>query len=335
VAATKASVIIATYNRKARLAALLGTLARQDLPRAAFEVVVVDDGSREEAAPAAEPFRAALEISVLRQENAGVAVARQRGVERCQGRIVIFLDDDMLVQQDFVRLHLEAHEGHDDRVVMGRLLPDARLREMPLFERFHARMLDRMAREFAARGTFRGHDVYTGNLSLSKALFLRAGGFDPSFHIEDVELGVRLEAAGASFVFSTEASSVHASDHTSLESWLRRSARDGRDWVKLARRHQAAVDASPWRHFRHANPALRPFFAAAVALPALAPPLSRAVLRGAAAVDRVGLDRAAVAATTAAYGLQYFAGVREETGGLREVIAAYRGYRRAAREGAR
>jgi glycosyltransferase involved in cell wall biosynthesis len=329
----KASVVVATFNRKVPLAALLDSLSRQDLPREEFEVVVVDDGSREEAAPVVIPFSSAMQVTVLRQANAGVAVARQRGVEASRGRIVIFLDDDMRVRPSFVRSHIEAHANHDDRVVMGELLPDARIDNMPLFERFHARMLKRVAADFDARGTFRGHDVYTGNLSLSKELFLRAGGFDASFHIEDVELGVRLEGAGATFVFSTEASSVHASDHTSLDSWLQRSTRDGSDWVKLTRRHPSVTDASPWRHFRNANPALRPFFATAVALPKLTPFLSRAVFRGAVAADRVGLDRMAVAATTVVYGLQYFAGVREETGPLWDVISAYRKYRRDARYG--
>jgi GT2 family glycosyltransferase len=326
----RVSVVVATYNREEPLVRLLTSLARQTLPREEVEIIVVDDGSRVDVAALVAPFERDLRITLLRQANSGVAIARQQGVERACARTIVFLDDDMLVKEDFLAQHLAVHEGHDDRVVMGRLLADAKLAEMPLFERFHARMLDRMAQEFSRRGTFSGHEVYTGNLSLPREFFLRVGGFDPSFHIEDVELGVRLEEAGAKFFFSTEAASVHASDHTSLEKWLARSKRDGRDWVRLARKHPAVRAASPWRHLRSANPLLRPFFGAAVALPRAAPTLARLVFRGATRADVLGLDRVAVAATTVVYGIQYFAGVREETGGLRDVVTDCRAYLRGA-----
>jgi GT2 family glycosyltransferase len=326
----RASVIVATYDRKGPLARLLATLANQTVPRDDYEVIVVDDGSREDVTPVVSAFAKAMQVSVLRQENSGVAVARQRGVERARGEIVIFLDDDMLAAEDFVAQHLAAHEGRADRVVMGELLPDAKLAEMPLFERYHAYQLEKAARRYAEAGTFAGHDVYTGNLSLPRALFFRAGGFDPGFHLEDVELGVRLEKAGAKFVFSREVASVHASDHTSLEKWLARSVRDGRDWVRLVRKHPSVRDANPWRFLAAANPLSRPFFVAAVLVPAAAPALGRLVFRGAARANALGLGRATLSAMTLVYGIQYFGGVREETGSLRQTFEAYRDYRRAA-----
>ncbi|HQY61081.1 MAG: glycosyltransferase [Myxococcales bacterium] len=327
----RASVVIPTYNRKAPLARLLESLARQTLRREELEVVVVDDGSDEDATAVVAPFADALQVSVLRQENAGVAVARQNGVLRAVGPVIVFLDDDMRVREDFVARHLAVHEEGPGRVVMGELTPDPGIHEMPLFERFYAHILSRKAREISVTGTFEGHDVYTGNLSLPRELFLRVGGFDPAFWLEDAELGVRLEQAGARFVFSRAAAAVHGSDHTSLERWLARNVKDGRDWVRLMRRHPAALRASPWRHLTAANPLARPFFAAALAFPDGAPVLARLVYRGAQGAEAVGLDRVAVAATTVVYGVQYFVGVRRETGTLRDVLRAYLAYRGALR----
>src|SRR5688572_23687930 len=119
----RASIVVATYNRNAPLARLLESLVRQTVPRAEFEVVVVDDGSAEEAAPAVAPFQDTLQVTVLRQKNGGAAVARQHGAEIARGHLLVFLDDDMLVGEDFLAQHLAAHEGHPDRVVLGRLLP--------------------------------------------------------------------------------------------------------------------------------------------------------------------------------------------------------------------
>ena len=324
-----ASIVVATYNRPQPLAQLLASLAAQTVDRSDFEVIVVDDGSREEATPLAQRFAAELQIQVHRQANAGVAVARQRGVERASGRIVVFLDDDMLVRPDFLAQHIAEQDGRDDRVVMGRLLPAPELARRPLFERFHAHQLDAFAARTVARGTFAGFEVYTGNLSMPRALFLRAGGFDPAFHIEDVELGVRLEAVGADFYFSAAAASIHASDHTSLGKWLARSELDGRSWVQLARKHPAVVEANPWRHLGSANVLARPLFAAAVAVPLLAPPLARALVGGAMVADQLGLEELAIRATTVAYGVQYFVGVRRETGGLGAVARDLVAYHRA------
>lgn len=325
----RASIIVATYNRKEPLARLLGTLWKQTVPREEYEVVVVDDGSIEDMTSVALAFSTRLQVSVSRQANSGVAVARQRGVEQARGSIVIFLDDDMLAAEDFVAQHLAAHEGHDDRVVMGELLPDVTVDEMPLFERYHAYQLSKFAETYARSGTFAGHDVYTGNLSLSRDLFFRAGGFDPAFHIEDVELGVRLEQAGAKFVFSRAAATVHASDHTSLEKWLARSVKDGRDWVRLIRKHPQAHSANPWRFLGAANPLCRPFFVAAVLAPAATPPLARLIFRGAARAAAMGFDRATLSAMTLLYGIQYYGGVRAEAGSLRDALDGYLAYRRA------
>jgi GT2 family glycosyltransferase len=325
----RASIVIATYNRKEPLARLLATLARQTVARKDFEVVVVDDGSDEDATPVATAFASSIQVSFLRQANSGVAIARQRGVERARGRIVIFLDDDMLAFEDFVAEHLAAHEGHDDRVVMGELLPDPKLARMPLFERYHAHQQKKAAERYAKSGTFSGHDVYTGNLSLPRELFFRAGGFDPTFHIEDVELGVRLEKMGARFVFSREVAAVHASDHTSLPSWLARSVKDGRDWVRLARKHPSANVVSPWRFLSEANPLSRSFFAAVVVAPVVAPALARVAFLGASGADVLGWRRGMLSAMTLLYGIQYFDGVRRETGSLRDAIEAYLAYRRS------
>jgi glycosyltransferase involved in cell wall biosynthesis len=331
----RASIVVATYNRMEPLACLLATLARQTVPRGEYEVVVVDDGSREDVTPLAARFIPSLQMSVLRQTNSGVAVARQRGVEHARGRIVIFLDDDMLAAEDFVAQHIAAHEGHDDRVVMGELLPDSKIRDMPLFERYHAYQLEKAAERYFSTGTFSGRDVYTGNLSLPRELFLRAGGFDPTFHIEDTELGVRLEQLGATFVFSREVATVHASDHTSLDAWLARSVKDGRDWVHLARKHRAAPNVSPWRFFLDANPISRVVFATVVLAPRLAPTLARLVFYGASRADAFGLERGMLSAMTLLYGIQYFNGVRVETGSLGEAIEDYRACKRGEANGTR
>ncbi len=305
---------------------LLAGLARQDFPREEFEVIVVDDGSREDVRPACEPFQAELRLVLLRQSNQGVAKARQRGVEVAAGAVLVFVDDDIAIDDHFVAEHIACHETGTNRVVLGPLLADEHIDSMPLFEQFHAYQLDQSTRRFTATGTFPGRAVYTANLSLPRELFLRVGGFDASFHVEDSELGVRLEAAGAEFVFAPRTASVHRSDHSSLAHWMRRSTLDGRDWVRVARKHPSSTDANPWRYVSQLNIIARPFVTVTTLWPQAAPVLSHTIYAAAGLANRLGLRHAAVAATTLVYGIQYFAGVRAETGTLADVVRDYGHY---------
>lgn len=323
------SVVIATYNRADLLRRLLGQLGDQTLDPARYEVLAVDDGSKDDMRAALSDVKPRYALRIERQENAGPAVARQRGAELARGAILVFLDDDMQVQPTFLERHLARHT-EPDTVVLGRLRPDAKLAEMPLFERFYARVLARAGDEFASgQQPVRGHNVYTGNVSMPRELFLRVGGFDPEFRaLEDEELGVRLEKAGARFAFADDAESVHGSDWTSMKKWMDRAYRDGVYQAKLARKHPDVPESSPWRHLPNLNPVSRPFMALSLAAPGPASLLAGAAIRTAAALDKVGLEPVAIAGATFVYGLQYYRGVRGETGGALDVAREYREFKR-------
>jgi serine acetyltransferase/GT2 family glycosyltransferase len=318
------SVVIATYNRQDLLRRLLEQLDAQTLDPSEYEVIAVDDGSKEDTRQKLADLKTRYEHRIERQSNAGPAVARQRGVDLARGRIVVFLDDDMQVKPSFLATHL-AHHAEPDTVVLGRLRPDAKLAEMPLFERFYARVLAKQGDDFVAgKEKVRGHNLYTGNVSMPRALFLRAGGFDPDFRaLEDEELGIRLEKAGARFAFADDAESVHASDWTSMKRWMERAMRDGVYQTKVSRKHPDAPESSPWRHLPNLNPISRPFMALALSSPGTAGVIANAAMHTASALDKVGLEPVAIAGATFVYGLQYYRGVRHETGSTKDVAREY------------
>jgi len=323
------SVVIATYNRQDLLRRLLRQLDDQTLDPATYEAVVVDDGSKEDTRAALGDLVTRYAHRIERQENAGAAAARERGVSLARGRIIVFLDDDMQVGPSFLASHYEKHEG-DDTVVLGRLRPDAKLADMPLFERFYARVMAQQNEELAA-GTrpVRGHNIYTGNVSLARALFVKAGGFDRAFRaLEDEELGVRLEKVGAKFVFANDAESIHGSDWSSMAKWMERAYRDGVYQTKLAKKHPDMPESSPWRFLPDLNPISRPFMTLALNAPRAAKLVANAAATTASALDRVGLEPVAIAGMTFVYGVQYYRGVREETGSARAARREYRQWRR-------
>ena len=84
------SVVIATYNRATTVAAAVESALVQTHPP--LEVIVVDDGSSDATADVLSAF--GDRIRVLRQENHGVAAARNRGAAVATGDYLLFLDSD-------------------------------------------------------------------------------------------------------------------------------------------------------------------------------------------------------------------------------------------------
>ena len=84
------SVIIPSYNSARYLADAVDSVLSQSFRD--LEVLVIDDGSTDDTATVARRYR--RPVRYLRQENQGVAVARNRGIAESLGRYIAFLDAD-------------------------------------------------------------------------------------------------------------------------------------------------------------------------------------------------------------------------------------------------
>lgn len=328
----RVTVIIATRNRLAGLTALLGDLEAQHAPGVTWDVIVVDDGSTEPVGPALDARRWAFPLCHLRTTGVGQSAARQAACDDATGDVLVFLDDDMRVGPSFLAVHLAHHAETPGAVVMGRIAPAPALARMPLFERYHARQLDRWHHAMTAGGERpRGTQLCMGNVSMRRADFEAVGGFDPALvRSEDRELGLRLQRHGCAMIYGAEAVSVHCSDHDRLDVWLRRAYLYGRFDHKIFRKHPDAADADPWRFWSLVHPLSHPVLRLVLLAPWIAPLLSRVVYGIAAAIDRAGLSRAAVTLTALVYAIQYFRGLRHEVraqrgpGPLRRLVRAVR-----------
>jgi glycosyltransferase involved in cell wall biosynthesis len=88
------SVIIPCYNVEDLVAeAIDSALAQTHSP---IEIIVVDDGSTDASSERVQPFADDGRVTLVRQENAGPAAARNRGIAEARGELIAFLDADDL-----------------------------------------------------------------------------------------------------------------------------------------------------------------------------------------------------------------------------------------------
>jgi serine acetyltransferase/GT2 family glycosyltransferase len=311
-------VVIATYNRLALLPRLLEQLGQQTFPASDFEVVVVDDGSKEPVRPHLERMDLPYSLRVEEQANAGAAAARHRGVLAARGEVVLITDDDMQVGPDFLARHMARHPPGSRNVVLGSIRPDPSISDMPLFERWYAYLNNRLAAQYSGpRRRARGWQLFTGNVSFRREDYVATGGFDKGLgQSEDIELGVRLEKAGCHFEFCPEAQVLHGSDHTSYEKWLKRAHRYGVFDSQVASKHPDVPAVDPWRMLFQMNPLARPLLFGAMLAPEATRPVTEAVMWAARQADGLKLEKAAFAGTSVAYTMEYLRGARAEAGSL-------------------
>ena len=322
------SVVVATYNRATLLRELLGDLEKQSLAPSSFEVLLVDDGSKTPVKPIVEGQATSYALRVIEQANAGPAAARHHGIVEAKGDVILIVDDDMRLPSTLLEEHLRHHRrGHS--VVLGHIRSAPRLSQMPLFERFHAQQLDRQVAAFRSGVQARGVHLCTGNVSFRRPDYLAVGGFDRTLaRSEDRDLGIRLEQAGARFTFAEEAYTVHESDHTSLDVWLKRAFLYGIYDSRIGAKHRDLPSVSPWRFLFLVHPVSRPLLLATTAVPEAGKVAARGLMALCDWLDGRGLEQAALRGTTLVYGIEYFRGMREHAGSLLETARGLVAYTR-------
>lgn len=110
------SIVSAVYNVSRYLAEYIASIEAQTFDLSRLQVVLVDDGSTDDSREVLEAWatRAACEVVVLHQENAGQAAARNAGLERATGEWVTFLDPDDTVNGGFLASMAAFVEAHPE-----------------------------------------------------------------------------------------------------------------------------------------------------------------------------------------------------------------------------
>jgi len=265
------SFVVSTYRRPDVLESTLEALVSVDYDVSSYEVIVVDDGSGDSTPAVTASFAGrGPDVRYVAQPNSGVATARNTGATNARGELLIFLDDDIVVQPDHIRAHLAARKAYGDCLVNGHweFSPAilVALEETPFGRyriEFEEQVKDGNEKVPLGDGRLRPHEVTAANLSISAALFRRLGGFDQAFPYagaEDAEFGHRAREAGCMFVYDPAIQLEHNDQRVTLEQLCRRYQRGAVTSVYLVARHPAAhssdelllenapiTECDPWR----------------------------------------------------------------------------------------
>ena len=187
------TVVIPAFNAADTIGRALASLRAQTYPH--LEIIVVDDGSADDTAQRARRERAA--VRCIRQDNAGPSAARNRGVQEASGELVAFLDADDEFAPEKVARQVEVLTGGDDVQVCGTngLVVEGR-RSYPFNATTGPALIRRSFHDIV-----RDCHPVMASLMLPRALFLDAGGYDPSMRVgEDKDLLLRLAGSGCGVV---------------------------------------------------------------------------------------------------------------------------------------
>jgi glycosyltransferase involved in cell wall biosynthesis len=223
------SVQICTHNRKDVLRAVLESLVDQSLAPERYELVLVDDGCTDGTAEMVAAMGLPYHVEYLRQEHSGLATARNTGIRGAHGRIILYIDDDVLADRNLLEEHVRTHDQHEMCVVNGWVnhVEEPRRPEKPTF-----RLADISTSFF-----------WTSNVSVKRQHLVQAGMFDEDFKEygwEDQEVGLRLMALGLKARNNYRAIGFHVKRpprRRDLERMLAQAEAKGRTAALYIRKH--------------------------------------------------------------------------------------------------
>lgn len=115
------SIIIPTYNRAESVTNTLESCFKQSF--ADFEIVVVDDGSKDNTVEVLQGV-SDERLKIVTQKNAGPAAARNTGMDNASGDYIAFLDSDDVWYPDFLACANDMLNQNADQVLYGQIIMD-------------------------------------------------------------------------------------------------------------------------------------------------------------------------------------------------------------------
>ncbi len=212
-----ASVIIPTFNGKDKVTQLLKSLEKQTV--SSFEIIVVIDGSTDESLQYIQSFEWKLnELRLIEQTNKGRAGARNAGACEAKTPLLIFFDDDMLLDSVCIEKHLQFHQQHTFCIAMGKIIEPATAGDAEIvhYKDFLNTSWNQTLEPYRQQALPAEWTILSAaNFSISKSGFNALNGFDELLKdIEDYDFALRVKQQGTKIYYLGDAVSIHKDPFT-------------------------------------------------------------------------------------------------------------------------
>ena len=241
------SVVVPTFNRACMLRDLLVSLTSQTLSRSKFEIVVVDDGSTDDTREMVAEFSRNTDyfIRYFWQPNSLAGAARNHGIREARSRIVLFIDSDVVANEEHLQLHVDFHDRYPERevAVIGRFTPGITGVDL------RRDLLDGLEVGMTEKGDPMVHALRftTADVSLKKEFLIDGGLFRPGLPLdEDIDLALRLRELGMKLVYCRDAIALHMTPLDSVEKIIAEGKRYGRVFADYYGRIPVYRDDAWW-----------------------------------------------------------------------------------------
>lgn len=116
------SIIVPVYNVEKQLDYCVKSLLNQTLSD--YEVLLIDDGSKDKSGELCDKYAEKYEtIKCFHKVNGGLSDARNYGIERAEGKYLLFIDSDDVLDKNFCKVLYDAHEKYDADIVSTDIIP--------------------------------------------------------------------------------------------------------------------------------------------------------------------------------------------------------------------
>jgi len=178
-----ASVIVPTHNRAAYLKDAVISVCQQTLAAERYEVIVVDNGSTDEAHEVVELVTDQYPIArYIRESSIGLHQARHAGARVAQGEILVYIDDDVIVPAGWLEAMLKPYADPHVACVGGKTLPKWEAEPPAWLDQFGGNGGGNLSLLDLGDETLElawPQTVYGCNMSVRRSVLYEIGGFNP------------------------------------------------------------------------------------------------------------------------------------------------------------
>ena len=189
--AIKLSIIIPMYNSEDYISECLDSIINSDLPKVGYEVIIVNDGSKDKSPQIAQEYVSRNDnFRYFTQDNQGQSVARNYGIREANGEYIWFVDSDDLVCEDVGYIY-KFLENHPDADIIKTYIREFQKDEQKQYIQKDLRFSYSSGRDLMVKENF--HPSSVCELIISKKLLINNNlFFVPNLVHQDVELSARL-----------------------------------------------------------------------------------------------------------------------------------------------